>query len=594
MPIFRRPAAFLFACLLALCALHVEAGDPLPAEKAFAMRARAISPDTVEVLFEIAPRYYLFGERFAFEATPAEVTFGHADRPPGERKNDPVFGEVEIHRDQLRMRLPVNAPPGVDHFTLAVKSQGCWEGGICYPPVVQRAEIDLTAFAGNRTDGGSNDMSDNTHDGDESGRLAGLLSSVSAPLALAIFFGLGLVLAFSPCILPMIPILSGIIIGAGGSTSRSRALALSVAYVLGMALTYALAGIVAGLAGSLLTAALQNTWVLLAFALLFVLLALSMFGFFELRLPAALQTRLTNAANREKGGHLGGVALMGAISALIVSPCVTAPLAGALLYIATTGNAVFGGLALFTLALGMGAPLIIVALAAHSLLPKAGPWMEGIRKTGGALLLAVALWIASPALPGFAVMLGWAALLLFSGVFLSALDPLPVDASGWRRFWKGAGIVLLISGATILAGAFGGSRDPLQPLAVFHTRAGMATANLPGFENINSEAELDARLSAADRPVLLDFYADWCSSCKEMERDTFSDPAVAARMARVLLLRVDVTAYDDSHRALLKRFNLYGPPGIVFFGANGQLREDLRVAGFMPADRFAALLDRAL
>ena len=588
MPIFRRPTAFafFFVCLLALCAPHVEAGDPLPAEKAFAMRARAISPDTVEVLFEIAPRYYLFGERFAFEATPVGVTLGRADLPPGERKIDPVFGEIEIYRDQLRIRLPVSAPPGAERFTLAVKSQGCWEGGICYPPIVQRAEIEL--LMGNA---GDNDDASAAGDGDESGRLAGLLSSASAPLALGIFFGLGLLLAFTPCVFPMIPILSSIIIGAGATTSRARALALSIAYVLGMALIYALAGVIAGLAGSSLSATLQTTWVPVVFALLFVLLALSMFGFFELRLPTALQNRLTNAANREKGGHLGGVALMGAISALIVSPCVTAPLAGALLYIATTGNAVFGGMSLFTLALGMGVPLIIVALAAHSLLPKAGPWMEGIQRTGGVLLLAVALWIASPSLPGFAVMLGWAALLLFSGVFLCALDPLPVDASGWRRFWKGAGIVLLISGAIILVGAFAGARDPLQPLAVFHART--ATANLPGFENINSEAELDARLKTADRPVLLDFYADWCSACKEMERDTFSDPAVAARMAKMLLLRVDVTANNDSHKALLKRFSLYGPPGVVFFGADGQLREDLRVAGFMSADKFSALLDRA-
>ncbi len=529
MPIFRRlPLAAFFVCLLALCAPRVEAGDPLPAEKAFAMHARAISPDTVEVLFEIAPRYYLFGERFAFEATPAEITLGHADRPPGERKNDPVFGEIEVYRDQLRMRLPVNAPPGIDRFTLAVKSQGCWEDGICYPPVVQRAEIELPTGNYDNKNTNSDDAT-----GDESGRLAGLLSSVSAPLALGIFFGLGLLLTFTPCVFPMIPILSSIIIGAGSSVPRARALALSVAYVLGMALIYALAGVIAGLAGASLSAALQTSWVPLVFALLFVLLALSMFGFFELRLPTALQNRLANAANREKGGHLGGVALMGAISALIVSPCVTAPLAGALLYIATTGNAVFGGLALFTLALGMGAPLIIVALAAHSLLPKAGPWMEGIRKTMGALLLAVALWIAWPTLSGL--------------------------------------------------------------VSVFHIRAdATATATLHGFENIDSEAELDARLKTTDRPVLLDFYADWCTSCKEMERDTFSDPAVAAQMARMRLLRVDVTAYNDSHKALLKRFNLFGPPGVVFFGADGQLREDLRVVGFMPADKFSALLDRAL
>ena len=589
MPIFQRLplAALFFACLLALCAPHVQAGDPLPVEKAFVMRAHAVSPDAVEVLFEIAPNYFLYGERFAFEAEPAGITFGHAVRPPGKRKNDPIFGEVEAHYNQLRIHLPVSAPPGTERFTLAVKSQGCWEGGVCYPPTVQRAEIDLTAFAENVGSAGS----DTVNSGDESGQLAGLLSSASVPLALGIFFGLGLLLAFTPCVFPMIPILSGIIVGSGSSISRSRALALSVAYVLGMALVYALAGVAAGLTGSLLSAMLQKTWVPLVFALLFVLLALSMFGFFELRLPAALQSRLTDAANREKGGHLGGVALMGAISALIVSPCITAPLAGAVLYIAKTGDAVLGGLALFALALGMGVPLIIVALAAHSLLPKAGPWMEGVRKTAGMLLLAVALWIASPVLPGLVVMLGWAALLLFPGIFLSVLDPLPVDARGWRRFWKkGVGIVLLVVGTAMLAGGLAGSRDPLRPLDVFHARAGV----LPGFEDIGSEAELDALLKTTDRPILLDFYADWCVSCKEMERDTFSNPAVAARMARMQLLRVDVTDYNDSHKALLQRFGFVGPPGIVFFGADGQLREGLRVTGFMPASEFSALLDRAL
>jgi len=594
MPISRYSllAAFFFACLLTLCVPCAQAGDPLPVEKAFTMRAHAVSPDAVEVLFEIAPGYYLYGERFSFEATPAEVTLGHADRPPGKRKNDPVFGEVETYYTQLRMRLPVSAPPGIERFTLAVKSQGCWEGGICYPPMVQRAEINLATLTENFGNNSTGNNTANSASGDESGRLAEVLSSSSVPLALAIFFGLGLLMAFTPCVLPMIPILSGIIVGSGGSVPRSRALALSVAYVLGMALVYALAGAVAGLTGSLLSAMLQSTWVPLIFALLFVLLALSMFGFFELRLPTSLQSRLTDAANREKGGHLGGVALMGAISALIVSPCVTAPLMGALLYIAQTGDAILGGLALFALALGMGVPLIIVALAAHSLLPKAGLWMEGVRKAVGVLLLAVALWVASPMLPGLVVMLGWAALLLFPGIFLSALDPLPVDAGGGRRFWKGVGIVLLVGGVAMLVGALAGSRNPLQPLAVFYART--EAAAFPGFEDIGSEAELDARLKTTDRPVLLDFYADWCVACKEMERDTFSNPAVAARMARMRLLRVDVTAYNDSHKALLKRFGFVGPPGIVFFEADGQLREGLRVAGFMPADEFSALLDRTL
>ncbi|MCL2644596.1 MAG: protein-disulfide reductase DsbD [Betaproteobacteria bacterium] len=592
MPILRRLPLAVFAFFFAwvLYAPYAQAKDPLPVEKAFAMRAHAVSPNTVEVLFDIAPKYFLYGGQFAFEANPAEVALGQADRPPGVRKDDPIFGEVEAYYNRLRIRLPVSAPPSIERFTLVVKSQGCWEGGVCYPPTAQRVEINLAAFV--ESDSNSSTGSNNANSGDESGRLASLLSSASVPLALAIFFGLGLLLAFTPCVFPMVPILSGIIVGSGSSVPRSRALALSTAFVLGMAVVYALAGVAAGLTGSLFSAMLQNTWVPLVFALLFVLLALSMFGFFELRLPAALQSRLTDAANRKKGGHLGGVAVMGAISAIIVSPCVTAPLMGALLYIAKTGDAVLGGLALFSLALGMGVPLVIVGLAAHSLLPKAGPWMEGIRKAAGVLLLAVALWVASPALPGLVVMLGWAALLLFPGIYLSALDPLPVDAGGWRRLWKGVGIVMLVCGVAMLVGGLAGSRDPLQPLAVFHVRADAIA--LPAFEDISTEAELDARLKNTDRPVLLDFYADWCVSCKKMERDTFSNPTVAAQMARMRLLRADVTAYNDSHKALLKRFGFVGPPGIVFFGTDGQLRDGLRVTGFMSADEFSALLDRAL
>ncbi|MDR3213725.1 MAG: protein-disulfide reductase DsbD [Azoarcus sp.] len=593
--VFLRLPLVLAAFLLALLALPARAADPLDPEKAFAMHARALGPETVEVVFDVARGYYLYGERFRFEASPSGVALGAAQRPPGERHADPLFGEVEIYRGQLRILLPVTAPAEIKRFTLTVTSQGCWDGGVCYPPTPQHADIDLTASPGGDKTGLDRlfDLTpaDATHGGDESGQIAGLLFTARNPLVLASFFGLGLLLAFTPCTFPMIPILSGIVVGAGRPVSRGRALALSLAYVLGMALTYAVAGVAAGLTGTLLAAALQNVWVLSAFALLFVLLALSMFGFFPLQLPVALQSRLANTANQEKGGHLGGVAVMGVLSALIVGPCVTAPLAGALLYIAQTGDAVLGGFALFALALGMGTPLIAVALAARSVLPRVGPWMEGVKKAAGVLLLAVALWVASPVLPGLAVMLGWAALLLFSGVFLSALDPLPHEAHGWQRFWKATGVAIFVCGAAMLAGALAGSRDPLQPLAVFQARAPLTA---PAFERIASNAELDARLAAASRPVMLDFYADWCVACKEMARDTFSDSDVAARMGRMLLLQVDVTAYDDAHKALLQRFGFVGPPGVVFFDAAGRQRDDLRVTGFMPATRFTALLDRAL
>ena len=629
---FFLPRALLLAVLATLFALSARA-NPIEPEKAFALRAQALDAQAVEVVFEVAKDYYLYGDKFRFETEPDTIGLGAPEKPAGKRHRDDFFGEVETYRGALRILLPVQAPAGLTRFELIATSQGCWDGGICYPPTTQRASIDLSApprqaasgFLGQWFGGGSSapprsstaaaigeagaaagadsspaptvapaeEPRPDAAPGDESGDVARLLAGASVPLILASFFGFGLLLAFTPCTFPMIPILSGIIVGQGHKVSHTRAFMLSLAYVLGMASTYALAGVGAGLTGTMLTAALQNVWVLSAFALVFVLLSLSMFGFYELQLPSALQSRLADSAGHNKGGSLGGVTAMGVLSALIVGPCVAAPLAGALLYIARTGDAVLGGWALFAMGLGMGAPLLAVGVASRSLLPKVGPWMEGVKQTFGVLLLAVALWMLTPVLPALAAMLGWAALLLFSGIFLHALDPLPAHARGWMRLGKGVGVALAIAGAAVLVGALAGSRDPLQPLAVLRAQAGGAVTQ-PQFEKVRSIAELDARLAATDRPVMLDFYADWCVSCKEMERFTFTDPRVAERMGRMLLLKADVTANDDEHKALLKRFGLFGPPGILFFDARGQERQGLRVVGFMKAEPFATVLERAL
>ena len=604
----------LFALLASFIALvpAVQA-DPIEPEKAFAMRAQALDAHTVEVVFQVAKGYYLYGDNFRFEAEPEGVRFGTAEKPAGKLKKDDFFGEVETHRGELRILLPVEAPAGLTRFELFATSQGCWDGGICYPPTTQQVSIDLSAppkksgggFLDSVLGGGSGATGSAsstpapaaaaapTVSSDETGDIARLLSGASVPIILASFFGFGLLLAFTPCTFPMIPILSGIIVGQGNKVSHMRAFVLSLAYVLGMAATYALAGVAAGLSGTMLTSALQNVWVLSAFALVFVLLSLSMFGFYELQLPTALQSRLADTASHGKGGSLGGVVVMGVLSALIVGPCVAAPLAGALLYIAQTGDAVLGGWALFAMGLGMGAPLLAVGVASRSLLPKVGPWMEGVKKAFGVMLIAVALWMITPVIPPLAMMLGWAALLLFSAIFLHAIDPLPPQARGWQRFWKGVGVVLLLAGAAILVGALAGSRDPLQPLSVLRAQAA-APFNVPQFDKVNSVAELDARLAQTDRPVLLDFYADWCVSCKEMERFTFTDAGVAERMGRMLLLKADVTANTEEHKALLKRFGLFGPPGIIFFDAAGKEREGMRVVGFMKATPFATVLDRAL
>ena len=607
----------LLALVASVLAPTLSRANPIEPEKAFAMRAQALDAQTVEVVFEVAKDYYLYGDKFRFEAEPAEVSFGPPEKPLGKKHKDDFFGEVETHRNTLRILLPVQAPAGVTRFELFATVQGCWDGGICYPPTTQQASIDLAAppqkagggfldsvlrggaatSAPSAASAGAQDpgaaQAAGAVSSDETGDIARLLAGASVPIVLLSFFGFGLLLAFTPCTFPMIPILSGIIVGQGNKVSHMRAVVLSLAYVLGMAATYALAGVAAGVTGTMLSAALQNVWVLGAFALLFVLLSLSMFGFYELQLPTALQSRLATTASHGKGGSLGGVTVMGVLSALIVGPCVAAPLAGALLYIAQTGDAVLGGWALFMMGLGMGAPLLAVGVASRSLLPKVGPWMEGVKKAFGVMLLAVALWMITPVIPALAVMLGWAALLLFSAIFLHALDPLPHNARGWQRFWKGVGVVLLLAGAAMLVGALAGSRDPLQPLAVLRAQAA-APVNVPQFEKVNSIAELDARLAATDRPVMLDFYADWCVSCKEMERFTFSDARVAERMGRMLLLKADVTANNEDHKALLKRFGLFGPPGIIFFDAAGKEREGMRVVGFMKAEPFATVLDRAL
>ncbi len=599
---------FLLATLLALLAVAGAraAGEPLPPDQAFRVSARALDDKTVEVRFHVTDGYYLYRHRFKFQAD--GVTFDEPVLPPGKPKKDDAFGEVEIYRGELI--VPLAIATGKAPFELNVTSQGCADMGICYPPQTQALPIALASAGG--TEGGflsralgkadapgarsvpAAPATAATDEHDESGRIARLLDGGATFATLASFFGFGLLLALTPCVFPMIPILSGIIVGHGHTISKGRAFSLSALYVLGMAVTYAAAGVAAGLSGTLLSAALQNPWVLGGFALVFVVLSLSMFGFYELQLPTALQSKLSDSANHQKGGSPGGVIAMGALSALIVGPCVAAPLAGALLYIAKTGNATLGGLALFLMALGMGAPLLVVGVLARSALPKPGPWMEGVKRAFGVALLAVAVWLVSPVLPGIVPMLAWAGLLIVSAIYLHALDPLPPHASGWQRFWKGWGVLALIAGAALFVGALAGSRDPLQPLAILRAQAATAPSAETKFQRVRSVEELDRILKTANRPVMLDFYADWCISCKEMERFTFADPAIARRLAGFQLIQADVTANDDADKALLKRFELFGPPGIIFFDAAGTERGNLRVVGFQDAETFGKVLDAAL
>ena len=585
--------------LLLLCALPparaVNADDLLEPDKAFRFSALALDAATVEVRYAIADGYYLYRERFRFAAEPASVTLGAPQFPKGQVHEDKFFGKQEIYRKEVRIRLPVEAA-GAEGLKLLVTSQGCADLGVCYVPQVQSADLRLASLGGSRSSIFKENepfasSPERVTAASDDVRFTGVLESGRLWLVMAVFFGAGLLLTFTPCVLPMVPILSGIIVGEGQELTRGRAVLVSLAYVLGMAVAYTAIGIAAAFSGNLLSAALQNAWVLGAFAAVFVGLALSMFGFYELQLPSSWQARLTEASNRLGGGHWGAVVLMGALSAAIVSPCVAAPLAGALLYIGQTRDAVLGGTALFSMAIGMGAPLVLVGVSGGMLLPKAGQWMRAVKQFFGVLLLGVAIWVISPVIPVAVQMFLWAMLLIGSGVFLRALEPLGGDASGWDRLWKAVGILALIAGVAQSIGALSGARDPLQPLSGVFAES-PAQKPLP-FETVKA-LDLDARLKTADKVAMLDFYADWCVSCKEMERFTFSDPQVQARLGRMLLLRADVTANTADDKALLKRFRLFGPPGIVFFDAGGREIEGLRVIGYQSPEKFIKSLDLAL
>ncbi|MGH8737099.1 MAG: protein-disulfide reductase DsbD [Burkholderiales bacterium] len=602
-----KPWLRLFAVLAALVALPAlgqlnlgaSAGSLLEPEKAFQFSARALGNDAVEVSFKIADGYYMYRDKFHFALGGASsAKLGAPEFPPGISKKDEFFGEIETYRKAVDIRIPVErASPQATTLLFKVTSQGCADLGVCYTPMDSTATVSLAALGSAPPSGNTPSVSESSRSVPPAARVSlfasdrdiAALFGGSLWLVILSFFGFGLLLTFTPCVLPMVPIISGIVAGEGKELNKMRALALSLSYVLGMAVTYAAAGVAAAYSGSMLAAALQNPWALGAFALVFVWLALSMFGFHDLQLPGFLHQHVSKAHQRLQGGRIASVAVMGALSALIVSPCVAAPLAGALLYISQTRDVALGGSALFAMAIGMGVPLVVVGVSEGALLPKSGPWMEGVKKFFGVLLLAVAIWIVSPAIAPAARMLLWAALLIGSATFLRALDSLPANASGYARLWKGVGLMALVAGVAILVGVLAGSRDPLRPLA------GLAGVSVPAeaptrWARVNSLIELDEKLRSPGRPVMLDFYADWCISCKEMERFTFSDPRVRAKLDGMLLLQADVTANSEQHKLLLKRFSLFGPPGIIFFDHRGGEIQGLRVVGYQDAEHFLKTL----
>jgi thiol:disulfide interchange protein DsbD len=573
-------------------------GDLLPADQAFRFAAEVRDAHTIKVGWQIAEGYYLYREKFQFRLLQAgDVRLGAYEIPRGEPKLDEEFGSVEVFRGEIDFLLPVLGSNDASTVRLEVGFQGCADRGVCYPPLTKTVVLELPSA---ETAAGSGPSDPTTPRVErftaEHDRIAAGLGKTSAWLTVLSFLGFGLLLAFTPCMFPMIPILSGIIVGQGHPITSGRAFMVSLSYVVASAVTYTVFGVLAGLFGSNLQALFQTPWIIVSVSIVFVLLALAMFGFFQLQFPTFIQSRIAAVSSKQSRGSLSGAAIMGALSALVMGPCVAPPLAGALIYIGKTGDAWLGGTALFALGFGMGIPLLILGASAGKLLPKVGIWMNTVRAGFGVGLLAVAVWLLERILPPAAALFLWALLLIIPAIYLGALDALPQPASGWRKLWKGVGVVMLTYGILLLVGVATDANDPLQPLRGWGGgSSARPTEQAPAFERVETVEELEQRLTAAGaqgRWVMLDYYADWCISCKEMERYTFADPSVRTALANVTLLQADVTANSPEDQLLLKRFGLIGPPATLFFGPDRRERTGLRVVGYLDAQQFLEHLRR--
>ncbi|MES2820776.1 MAG: protein-disulfide reductase DsbD [Pseudomonadota bacterium] len=549
----------------------------LPVREAFRLSLVAQTPESLTLRLVAAEGYYLYDHRLRFDAAPATVVLGEARRPEGQAKTDEYFGDVRVHYGVLDIELPLDNPKNLP-FTLSVGYQGCADKGLCYPPETERLELSGTgtAVAANAVPDAPATSAWSWHE-------------------LALFFLAGLGLTFTPCVLPMLPILSGVVLR--GQAGGARGFSLALAYVLPMAACFALLGALMGVFGAELNlqARLQSPWILGPFALFFGLFALAMFGVFELRLPRLLSAPLDRLAGNARGGSLWGAAVLGVVSSLLVSPCVSAPLAGALLYISASGDALGGGLKLFALGLGMGAPLVLFATGGGALLPKSGAWMLAVRNAFGVLLLAVAVWLLERLLPGPLSLALWGLLGAGVALFLGALELERKSAP--QKLAQLAGLALLVYALAAWTGALQGQSDPLRPLG--RTESSSATGTPSAHERwqtLTTPAALDQALAdakAANQPLLLDWYADWCISCKVIEREVLNAPAVVGQLTDYRLVRFDITASDPTQRALLDRYGLFGPPAIQLFAGNGEEWTELRVVGEVDAATFAERLRQA-
>ena len=597
----------VFICLLSLLgqtAYAIESDELLPPEQVFKASAKTISPDQIEIVWTIAKDYSLYRKNMRFETKTPGIKFGNVVFPAGKIKHDELLGDIEHYREQLKINLPVTATTGIATTELVIHYQGCADIGVCYPPQEMTLDVPLIApiVATNVSPvdsvvkgvSGLN-STQQTAPLSEQDQVTLSLHSDSLWGTLVSFFGFGLLLSLTPCVFPMIPILSGIIVGRGHNITTARAFLLSLSYVVASAIAYTIFGVLAALFGSNLQAAFQQPWIIALFSGIFVLLSLSMFGFYNLDLPDFIRAKLYNSSEKHRDGSMLGAAIMGALSSLIVGPCVAAPLAGALIYIGQTGDATLGGSALFVMGMGMGVPLLLLGASAGKLLPKAGAWLNATKAVFGVLMLGVAVWMLSRILPPAITMLLWALLLILPAIYLNAVDSLPEQSSGWHKLWKGVGITLLAYGLLLLIGFSIGNSNPLKPLQGFGVTAAKASEQGLSFEKVGSLAELEARIKQANannQPVVLDFYADWCISCKEMEAYTFTDDKVKQSLSGFVLLQADVTKNSDSDKALLAKFSLIGPPAILFFNGNEQENHPLRVIGYQDALTFSKTLQQ--
>lgn len=563
--------------------------DLLPADEAFQLQVSSNNNNQLILDFRVAEGYHLYKDKIKATLKQGNAILGSLQLPEAVQANDPVFGDVQVYHGDFQAILPVENI--ADTAEIEIQYQGCSsESGVCYPPAKKQMTLQASDF--NQVSTNLPTQTTTSENLSETDQITSTLQNSSVWIVIGTFFLFGLLLSLTPCVFPMIPILSSIIVGQGDQLTTRKAFIMSLVYVLAMSVTYTVAGVLAGIFGENLQVLFQNPWIIGSFALIFIALAFSMFGFYELQLPSGLQSKITNLSNKQQGGTLTGVAIMGFLSALIVGPCVAPPLAGALIYIGQTGDALLGGTALFAMSMGMGVPLLLLGTSAGKLLPRAGAWMDNVKAIFGVLMIGVAIWMAERILPEWTILFAWAALLIGSAIYLGALEPVG-NKSGWHKLAKSIGVIFLIYGVVMLIGLAGGSKNVLQPLTVFQstgTSNSSQTEHL-NFKSISTLAELKQEI-AKGNPVMLDFYADWCISCKEMEKFTFSDPTVQSALANVTLLKADVTANNADDKELMKAFNIIGPPAILFFNQQ-QEQKAQRVVGFKKADAFKQNIDQA-